>query len=94
MTVQYQGVYVFCFISFILLFLGSSVLFGFNARNFHRSGNTLVTEAQKNGSRMSILGLVLMVIGLLGFLVTLIAYYQTKPNSSIPLVLRNSSYKK
>ena len=81
MTVPHEGVFIACFVGFIALFLGSTVLFGFNAKNFHRSGNSLVTEDQKKGSRNAILGLLFLVISLIGFLLTLIAFYHIKPRT-------------
>jgi len=81
MTHPHEGVFIACFVGFLLMFLGSSLLFGINAKNFHRSGNTLVTDHQKKESRLAILGLLFSVIGVIGFLLTLIAFYHIKPKS-------------
>jgi hypothetical protein len=70
--------FILFFIFFILLFLASAVLFGFNAKNFHRKGNTQVTPAQKKGSQKATLYLILAGISLVGFLLTLIVYFHSK----------------
>jgi len=51
------------------------VAFGFNAKNFHRKGNTQVTPAQKKGSQRAMLFLLLTAISLIGFILTLIVYF-------------------
>lgn len=78
MSVPHEGLFIACFVGFSVVFLVFSVLFGINAKNFYRSGNTLVTEDQVKGSRLSIFSLIMTVIGLVGFLLTLIAFYNIK----------------
>jgi len=75
---DHRTTFFFFFIFFTLSFLASAVLFGFNAKNFHRKGNNQVTPAQKKGSQKATLFLLLTAISLIGFILTLIIYFHSK----------------
>jgi hypothetical protein len=70
--------YLASFILSSVVFLFGAIIFGFNAKNFHRHGNTMVTPKQKEGSRLAITGLGLMVCSAIIFLLTLILFHHSK----------------
>jgi hypothetical protein len=75
--------YLSSFILSSIVFLFAAIVFGFNAKNFHRHGNTMVTPSQKKGSELAITGLLLMGISAIIFFLTLILFYHSKTH---PLV--------
>lgn len=68
-----------------IVFLGALILFGFNAKNFHRHGNTMLTPEQKKSSKLAITGLLLLVLSLVTFGLTLILFYHSKPKLPVSL---------
>jgi hypothetical protein len=78
-----KPIYQFSFAVSILVFLYATVLFGFNAKDFKRTGNTMVTPKQKKGSRLAVSGILLMFISGVAFLLTLILFFCAKHSARV-----------
>jgi ABC-type multidrug transport system permease subunit len=71
-------IFILLFAIFIILFLASAVYFGYNAKNFHRKGNTMVTPEQVKGSQRALIGLIITALSAIGFLLTLVVFFHSK----------------